>query len=293
MTTARTPPAEPHRLEHVDRAHHVDLVRLARVAERAPHERLRGQVEHDLGPRLARRAARTAVAVAHVGRATVARPSPTRASSNSDGSRRHGVGEPGDLGAQRRAARAPASALEAGVAGDEHAPAAPERRRLRPDLPRRLARLPQRLELALARAACPSAARSRRAVQRQLAVAREAARAARAPTRWSSPVEVAADLGREHEEAAVDPAAVAVRLLGEAGHPRRPSSSSAPKRPGGCTAVTVASVPCARWKATSARDVDVGDAVAVGEAEVLVADVVAARAAGGRRSSSPRPCRRA
>ena len=34
---------------------------------------------------------------------------------------------------------------------------------------------------------------------------------------------------------------------------RAPSSCSAPKRPGGCTAVTVASLPCGWWKAIVAR----------------------------------------
>ena len=63
----------------------------------------------------------------------------------------------------------------------------------------------------------------------------------------------------EHEEPAVDPGAVAHGLLLEGPHGRSadcPSTSSssicsAPKRPSGCTAVIVASLPCARWNSSS------------------------------------------
>ena len=52
-----------------------------------------------------------------------------------------------------------------------------------------------------------------------------------------------------------------------------------PKRAGGRTAVTVASLPCASWNATRARDVDIRHAVAVGEHErLVVAEPVAERA---------------
>ena len=49
--------------------------------------------------------------------------------------------------------------------------------------------------------------------------------------------------------------------------------NSAPKRPWGCTAVTVARACCALVEADEAGDVDVGHAVAVGQAEVFVVQV--------------------
>ena len=58
-------------------------------------------------------------------------------------------------------------------------------------------------------------------------------------------VDAVDDLGRQHEEAAVDPAAIAcgfsLKLVIWS-----PFRLSAPKRPGGCVAVSVASLPCAR-----------------------------------------------
>ena len=58
-------------------------------------------------------------------------------------------------------------------------------------------------------------------------------------------VDEIADLGREQEEAAVDPAAIALRLLREGRDPVACRASSAPKRLAGRTAVTVALRPCA------------------------------------------------
>ncbi len=59
---------------------------------------------------------------------------------------------------------------------------------------------------------------------------------------------------------------------------RPPSMRISPKRPGGRTAVTVATLPWARWNSDELRDVHVGDAVTVGEQEGLVAlDVPADR----------------
>ena len=87
---------------------------------------------------------------------------------------------------------------------------------------------------------------------------------------------------------------------------RSPSNTRPPKRAGGRTAVTVASLPCARWKASSALEVDVAHAVAVGQHERAVAAAtarsrftrppvlrVAGRCRPGGRSSPRPPCRAA
>lgn len=55
----------PHRIENVDGAHDVDGVRQHGIAQRAPDDGLRGQMEHDLRLRIAERVAHGA-AVAHV-----------------------------------------------------------------------------------------------------------------------------------------------------------------------------------------------------------------------------------
>ena len=48
---------------------------------------------------------------------------------------------------------------------------------------------------------------------------------------------------------------------------RSPSSSMWPKRAGGRTAVSVASLPCERWNAEQLVEIEVGDPVAPGEHE--------------------------
>ena len=81
--------------------------------------------------------------------------------------------------------------------------------------------------------------------------------------------------GLEHEEAAVHPGAVAGRLLGERGHRRcSSSSSSAPKRPSGLHGGHRRQAPVGAMKGEQRRDVDVGDAVAVGQQERLVAEIL-------------------
>ena len=82
----------------------------------------------------------------------------------------------------------------------------------------------------------------------------------------ASPVDVVEDLRLEHHEAAVDPALAHLRLLGEVRRRRprrRPGRRSAPAG----APRDVASLPCARWNASSGVEVDVRDAVAVGEHE--------------------------
>ena len=84
---------------------------------------------------------------------------------------------------------------------------------------------------------------------------------------------VFAHLRRQHEEAAVDPLPVACRLLLEIDN-RIASITSEPKRPAGCTAVSVASRPCCLWNSIDRGDIDIGHAIAIGQAErFLIADV--------------------
>ena len=80
-------------------------------------------------------------------------------------------------------------------------------------------------------------------------------------------VDQIADRRRQHEEAAVDPAAVVVRLLLKAA--RRGRRRVAARRSGwpGAPPSPWRSLPCAWWKAICAGDIDVGDAVAVGQRE--------------------------
>ena len=100
---------------------------------------------------------------------------------------------------------------------------------------------------------------------------RAACASAPAPRRFRR-LDVAADLGREHEVATVQPGAVSTRLLLESEHARTVQldrAEAAGRLHGGdggertLLAVVV----------DQRRDVDVGEAVAVGEAEGLVADV--------------------
>ena len=80
-------------------------------------------------------------------------------------------------------------------------------------------------------------------------------------------------LGLEHEEAAVDPTFARCGFSWNV-RTRSPSISSAPKRAGGRTAVTSLR-PSSRWNATSVRDVDRRQPVAVRAHERLVPDHVA------------------
>src|SRR5664279_1403678 len=85
-------------------------------------------------------------------------------------------------------------------------------------------------------------------------------------------VDVAPDVGRQHEEAAVGPAAVAARLLLELAHARAldvERAEATRRLHGGDRRAG----PLFAMEGHERRDVDVGEAVAVGEAEVLVAHV--------------------
>ena len=153
------------------------------------------------------------------------------------------------------------------------------RRRHCPDLPRRVARTSHSSSSCWrsrsVSIACQKPCGGRRA---SWPVARPGARSGSLLPDRVVAVDVVADAGLEHEEAAVDPARRRRRLLAGSRRPRSPSISSAPKRPGGCTAVTVASSPLRAMEGDQRRDVEVGDAVAVGHAERLVADVGQRRA---------------
>src|SRR6185503_6216539 len=86
-----------------------------------------------------------------------------------------------------------------------------------PFLPGRGARRPQLLEVALVAQRVHRVPEAVVAVGRELPLGGEALHRLALPHRVIA-VDVAADLGGQHEEAAVDPAAVAVRLLLEAAH---------------------------------------------------------------------------
>ena len=116
---------QAHRLEHVDRAHHVDRVGERRIAQRAPDHRLGREVQHDLrarlraAPRARASASRTSTACschvrAHVGERVQRRP------------RRRRRRQAGDARAERLQPQRQPRALEARVAGDQHAPSSPE-----------------------------------------------------------------------------------------------------------------------------------------------------------------------
>ena len=81
--------------------------------------------------------------------------------------------------------------------------------------------------------------------------------------------DIGADLGARDEEAAIDPAAIAHRLLGEARHPRAVMADGAEaagrlhRRHGAEPALVAMEI-------DQATHVDIGDAVAIGEAERLV-----------------------
>src|SRR5687767_2538331 len=88
---------------------------------------------------------------------------------------------------------------------------------LLPALPGRLARAPQVLEVVLVAQRVHRLPEAAMLVGAQLALAREALQRRRFPAGGVT-LDVVDDRGLEHEEAAVDPAAVAHRLFLEAGH---------------------------------------------------------------------------
>ena len=114
----------PRGLEHVGRAHHIGSEGLERLAIGASHQRLSGEVEHDFGtPAGEDRTHILVIAdVAH-GRAEAALQPAKREE------RRRGAGrqrQAGDDGAHIEQPDSEPAAFEAGVAGNQHAPAAPE-----------------------------------------------------------------------------------------------------------------------------------------------------------------------
>ena len=133
------------------------------------------------------------------------------------------------------------------------------------------------------RAARPSAARSRDAGRPRARRRRPGPRAARCSKRMSSPSIRSRTAGSSTKNPpftqAPSPTGFSwkARTPGATTPPTISSSSISrdPKRPSGWTAVIVASLPCARWNSSELRDVDVGDAVAVGQHEGVVADVLA------------------
>ena len=122
------------------------------------------------------------------------------------------------------------------------------------------------------RAACPSAARSRRG--RRPAARRRCARRSSGsllPDAWRRPRCRSSTFGRQHEEAAVDQRAVALRLLAGSCTTLVAVDASAPKRRRRRTAVSVARLAVARGTRSAPSMSTSRDAVAVGEAERFVA----------------------
>ena len=178
-----------HGVEHVHGAHHVGLVGLARVEVGAAHERLRGHVDDDLRPRPRDRRARPPRSRARPPRSH-STASPTRARLV----QRRLVGTSSERPVTPRAERRSQSdsqlALEARVAGQQHAAPAPEVRIyvLIPRPPGRAARLPELLELVAVAQRVHRAARSPRGGTTASSPSRGEARAAApAPRSWRRP----------------------------------------------------------------------------------------------------------
>ena len=113
------------RLEQMREAERVDGERLDRLGDRAAHQRLGGEVQHDL--RVGRRDRRAhRVADRADRRGAKSRSRPTSARSNSAGVCVGREREAGDVGAEPLEPQRRPAALEAGVAGEQHPAAAPE-----------------------------------------------------------------------------------------------------------------------------------------------------------------------
>ncbi len=194
-------------------------------------------------------------------------------------------------------------ALEAGVTGEQNTSITPEVGldggrgsliagviELCPCPPGSLAGAPQLARGRCGRAACPSPARTPRG----------------GSTRAGPPVcqrahRLLLPYGVIAVDVAVNPGATARKSHRSPSRPLRaasprtpapapPSTSSAPNRPGDCTAVTVALRPLLAVEGDQSGDVDVRNPVAVGEAEVLVPHVLKDPLQAAPRSSSPRRC---
>ncbi len=217
----------PERLEHVGGPEHVRRHRLHRLLVGEPDERLRGEVEHEVGARLAEHRAEPRRGRGRRRRRAGrrARPRrPRRATGSVSGARAYPVTSAPRLAQPEREP----AALEAGVPGEEDAlprvgAAELLRRWVRPSpcLPGRLPGRPQVVQEPVLARRCPSAARSRCAGTRR---ARGPSRGAgAAPARRScsgSRAEVLPDpLRVEDEEAAVDEALGGLGLLVELGDP--------------------------------------------------------------------------
>src|ERR1700689_445647 len=106
-------------------------------------------------------------------------------------------------------------------------------------------------------------------VGRELALAREAAQRLLLPYALVT-ADVALDGGREHEEAAVQPRAVPARLLLEVAHART-GDLHGPESSGGLHGGDRGERTLRAVVFDQRADVDVGETVAVGETEVLLA----------------------
>ena len=243
--------AAAHGLQHVHRAHDIGRVRLDRVGVGAPHQRLRRHVEHDLG-----RCAANARSSASRSRTS---PSSDAVDPRRRAPARTATGSVG--GAERVARHLGAEAVQPQRQPAPLKPVCPVTRTRRPrqklavqlpHLPRRRARRPRALRGSACRAACPSACQKPVVLEgRQLASRARGAPAARAPRRCRRP---RCSRPTSGESTKKPPLIQPPSPCGFSWKPRTrsPSSCSAPNRPGGCTAVTVASLPCARWKSISA-----------------------------------------
>src|SRR5271166_5510124 len=138
-----------------------------------------------------------------------------------------------------------------------------------PRFPRRLARVPELLQMTLVAQRVHRLPEALMVVHRQLAIVREPLERLPLPHRVVA-VDVVADLRVEHEKAAVDPAAVADRLLPKAEHARavrleRPEPARRLRRGDGGEA------PLPLMQRDRRLHVDVADAVAISDAEGLFA----------------------
>src|ERR1700733_13293000 len=131
--------------------------------------------------------------------------------------------------------------------------------------PPRCARAPQLIEMVAVAKRIHRLPEAFVPVAGELAVAGERAHRLLLPHGVGAP-DVAADLGGEHEEAAVHPAAVAARLLFEPAHQPVLDLERA-EAPGRLYGGHRRARPLLAVKGDPRGDVDVGDAIAVGEAE--------------------------
>jgi hypothetical protein len=114
----------PDRVEHVHRAHDVRVEGLARLVERAAHERLGRHVHDDFRLRAGHGVEDRRV-VAHVG-ADVAHGVADACELVQRGGRRHAVGQAADARAERLQPERKPGALEARVAGEQDRAVPPE-----------------------------------------------------------------------------------------------------------------------------------------------------------------------